>query len=1121
MVVKNPCSVCLKCVRSTDRSVGCKVCKLRIHIKCNYISPSLYKDWKENDNLLIEYCIRCFKNALPFGSENDEVFQQTNILGLNNESNLHELNCNLTKNDKKAIKQITNMIIANSDPENENDNFCNYYNIDQFIKKKFPNENKFSIYHQNIHSLQYHIEDLKILLQTLKHNFDVIAISETKLQKNSQTTIDINIPNYQIEHTPTEAGKGGTLLYISDNLNYKPRKDLAIYESKRLESTFIEIINTKGKNSIVGCIYKHHNITQNEFMETLSPLLKKITKEKKTCYLTGDFNMNLLSIEKDSTIDKYFELLTNSKFFPLITLPTRMTTHSRTLIDNIFYNQFCNNIISGNLTVGISDHIPQFSIIPSKISNHIKHQPKLSRRYNKFKPDNFNSDLNKINWEMNDLDVNQYTSNFVNIIDQLLDRHIPLQKMSVNKRKQKSKPWINDNILNAIKVKHKLYDQYLNENKTTNKIELLNQFKQLKNDLTKQIRQSKREYYNSYFQKYSHNARKLWQGINEIISTKAKTKFSPTSIETTINDEQVTITDNRQIANTFNQHYTTVADKILKSRKFPGNKHFTQYLHNPIVNSFLIKPTTPKEIEDIILGFDITKSSGPNSIPNKIIKEIRFSISIPIANICNSSFTSGIFPTILKITKVIPIYKKDSKLNVVNYRPISLLSNINKIIEKLMFKRLYSFLENNKSLYELQFGFRKKHSTNHALLSMLQEIRESIDIGKFAIGVFVDFQKAFDTVNHAILLRKLEHYGIRGITNNWFSSYLNKRKQFVTISNTNSDLKYINHGVPQGSVLGPLLFLVYINDLNKAIRHSTTRHFADDTNLLYTIKNKKRNRNIVRNLNTDLRCLNHWLLANKISLNSTKTEIIFFRKKGTEIPSNKIKLNGIKLVHQTEIKYVGLLFDEYLTFEPQIKTLNTKLKRANNLLAISRHYIPKNLLLQLYYGQFYSHLNYGCQLWGQNINQLEKTFILQKKAVRKISFAHFQAHSDPLFKDLNILKVADVIKMNNILFAHTALNNKTPAHFKNYFNIKQNNHRHQTRNAAASKYSFPSGSLDIPKIRIESSKRQIKYACAKDWNDMLKALTLKYPNKNDECWMQNLSFNTLKQLINTYFLDLY
>ena len=156
---------------------------------------------------------------------------------------------------------------------------------------------------------------------------------------------------------------------------------------------------------------------------------------------------------------------------------------------------------------------------------------------------------------------------------------------------------------------------------------------------------------------------------------------------------------------------------------------------------------------------------------------------------------------------------------------------------------------------------------------------------------------------------------------------------------------------------------------------SPTRHFADDTNLLYTIKNKKRNRNIVRNLNTDLRCLNHWLLANKISLNSTKTEIIFFRKKGTDIPSNKIKLNGIKLVHQTEIKYVGLLFDEYLTFDPQIKTLNTKLKRANNLLAISRHYIPKNLLLQLYYGQFYSHLSYGCQLWGQNINQFEKTYI--------------------------------------------------------------------------------------------------------------------------------------------------
>ena len=160
-----------------------------------------------------------------------------------------------------------------------------------------------------------------------------------------------------------------------------------------------------------------------------------------------------------------------------------------------------------------------------------------------------------------------------------------------------------------------------------------------------------------------------------------------------------------------------------------------------------------------------------------------------------------------------------------------------------MFNRLYSFLENNKCIYNLQFGFRKKYSTNHALMSMTQQIKDTIEKGNLAVGVFVDFQKAFDTVNHKILLRKLQHYGIRGLALNWFSSYLDKRMQYVSIGNNASTTEYIKHGVPQGSVLGPLLFLIYINDLNTCIKHCITRHFADDTNLIYTINSSKlRNR---------------------------------------------------------------------------------------------------------------------------------------------------------------------------------------------------------------------------------------------------------------------------------------
>ena len=284
---------------------------------------------------------------------------------------------------------------------------------------------------------------------------------------------------------------------------------------------------------------------------------------------------------------------------------------------------------------------------------------------------------------------------------------------------------------------------------------------------------------------------------------------------------------------------------------------------------------------------------------------------------------------------------------------------------------LYKFLEAQKCIYNLQFGFREKHSTNHALISITEKIREALDNNNFACGVFVDLQKAFDTVNHNILLSKLDHYGIRGITNNWFKSYLYDRKQFVSINGFDSKAAVMEHGVPQGSVLGPLLFLIYINDLHSRINHSNVYHFADDTNLLNispTIKmmNKK--------LNADLKALNNWLLANKISLNNGKTELIVFRNNTTSPAELKIKMNGTKLTPSNVIKYLGVFIDEKLNWKFHLTQLSTQLIRANSMLALIRHHVPKQTLLSIYHGVFSSHLNYGCQIWGQAINNNSKIF---------------------------------------------------------------------------------------------------------------------------------------------------
>ena len=410
-------------------------------------------------------------------------------------------------------------------------------------------------------------------------------------------------------------------------------------------------------------------------------------------------------------------------------------------------------------------------------------------------------------------------------------------------------------------------------------------------------------------------------------------------------------------------------------------------MSSEINDSFIITSTNKEEIYEIISSLNSNKSCKPNSIPTKVLHLFQDQITNHLATICNLSFSTGIFSAILKTAKVIPIHKKNSKLEVSNYRPISLLSNIDKIFEKLMHSRLIEFLEEKQILYYRQFGFRKDFSTNHAILTLLESIQKALDDGQFACGIFIDLEKAFDTVSHDILLEKLNHYGIRGIANDWFRSYLSDRTQFISINGFNSDYKTVKYGVPQGSVLGPLLFLIFINDLNIAIKNSETFHFADDTCLL-NIKDSIKKINKV--VNKDLKFLIQWLHANKISLNVAKTEVIIFRRKKKQLDFDlNLKICGKKLQASSYVKYLGIYLDQYLDWSPHVNHLSHKLVKANAMLCKLRHYVNEATIKSIYYAIFHSHLSYVCTAWGQNLNPKHRINLLQKKAMQTISFAHY------------------------------------------------------------------------------------------------------------------------------------
>ena len=272
---------------------------------------------------------------------------------------------------------------------------------------------------------------------------------------------------------------------------------------------------------------------------------------------------------------------------------------------------------------------------------------------------------------------------------------------------------------------------------------------------------------------------------------------------------------------------------------------------------------------------------------------------------------------------------------------------------------------------------------------------------------FADLQKAFDTVDHKILLAKLNHYGIRGVSNDWFKSYLSNRNQYVSINGYDSGLGAINCSVRQGSVVGSLLFLLYINDLNQAIKFYKLHHFTDHTNLLCLSDSIKKLNKLV---NADLKHLVNWLNANKISLNVKKTDMVIFKSKQKELEGGlKIKLYGKRLYPTESVKYMGVKIDTNLTWQHHVNNLSIKLNRANALLFKIRKYVSLKILRSIYFAIFDSYLSYCCLVWAQSFSSIQRILILQKKTVRINNFQPRNFHTSTLFKQNFILKFQNEI----------------------------------------------------------------------------------------------------------------
>ena len=1022
------------------------------------------------------------------------------------------------------INKIVSGLVTNDDEDDElelqfHSNSCSYASCEEFNLMLSENPTKTSAFHLNIASMSKHFDKLGALLALLNCNFSFIGISETRSILDGETVPepleqkeDFPIIGYEKFFTPTESSAGGVSLYVSSSLTSKARKDLdsSCYLDKQLESVFVEIDRPKETNIIVGTIYRHPCMSVSEFnSEYLTPILNKISSEKKQILLLGDFNIDLLKCTDDNQVLSFLDTLGSHLVAPQILLPTRVTERSKTLIDNILSSPTESGTISGNVVYSISDHLPQFCLFPSLDLGRARGDgPHYQKAWSKFNADGFLSDLNKIDWESifqrYDLDAEKCFNIFNDKIKVLVDRHLPTVRLTKRQLNFKLKPWITPGIIKSISKRDTFYHKFIKAKSPETKARFSTLFKSYRNRIVELCRQSKSNHFTRYFNRNAKNMHKIWSGIGDLINLKSGKPASPISIS--ISKTEVS-SDPETVSNCFNDYFTSIADSI-RSNIPPTPYHFSRFLRNRNPNSMFLTPTTADEVIKVVGNFSSSKSSGPNSIPTKILKRFKHELSIPISILINRSFATGVFPSVLKISNVIPVYKnKGSRQEVSNYRPISLLSNIEKIYEKLMYSRLMGFLNHSNQIYSRQFGFRKSHSTINTLINIVERIRKAIDDGKFACGVFVDLQKAFDTVDHEILLAKLDHYGIRGIEKQWFRSYLSNRSQFVSILNSKSKLKAILHGVPQGSVLGPLLFLLYINDLHHCIKTSETYHFADDTHLLNFSKSVW---SLCGRVNADLRILVTWLSANKISLNASKTEFVIFRSpwKSLDCFPPRLKLAGKILIPSKSVKYLGVHLDEHLNWKTHISSIAPKLRRANGALSKLRHYVPSKVLLSVYHAIFGSHIRYASQVWGLRDNSVtHRILTLQNTAMRLMTFNGPRTSPTPLYAELGILKVFDLVKLMNILYVHRYLSSDLPTDTLETLDFSKINHSHGTRSNAV-------GLLKRPNVNTTSyGLASFTRTSSNHWNE----LQTQFPNMN----LSELSLSRLKSSTTNHLLSLY
>lgn len=944
--------------------------------------------------------------------------------------------------------------------------------------------------HLNVRSLLNKIDEIRLLFKSNKAH--IISFSETWLDCSISDS-EIEIQNYTIIRKDRNRKGGGVCGYIRSDICFNVRTDL---DNAHIEAVWLDILLPKTKPLLVGILYRPP--TQSVFYDRLEETCSSaIDHGKRETILIGDWNTNML--KKDSSIYKAFSVFCNLfSLHQLISQCTRVSPTSQSIIDLVLTSDKSNISNSGAIDYGISDHAIIYCTRKTRrpvINCHHTVKIRSMRNYNN---ESLLHELGKLDLsrvlKMTSADEAwcYFKFMFLRAINQLA----PVKSVRF---KTRSEPWINAAIIEAITARNDSLQEYRKKKDEAS----FGLFKKLRNVVNRLIKKAKLEYYNDIIAENKDDPQKLWKSLKQLgYRNKLKTR----TLNMNLNSEGTLTSDKSLVAGIFNNFFTTIASTLVNKLPSPSGRYGEDHVESFYkrlgvrTDDFHFNEVSEEVVLLKLRALKPSKATGIDNIPSRFIRDAAELISPFITHIINLSIKEGHVPHDFKQARVIPLHKKGSKLEPGNYRPVSILSSISKIMERVIFEQIDSYLASRELLFEFQSGFRKSHSTDTCLLFLTDHIRKEVDSGKYCGMVMLDLQKAFDTVNHDVLLCKLRALGFNSTSLSWVMSYLEGREQVVDINGTLSRPLPLKCGVPQGSILGPLFFLIYINDMQSAC-DCTLFLFADDSALLFSHKDKGE---VERKLSSELHSVSIWLLDNKLSLHLGKTESILFASNSNlkKSPGFKIMVGDVAVSSKKEITYLGCILDNKLSGESMALKVISKVNQKTKFLARLSSFIDRSALVILANALIQCHFDYACSSWFTAItvklkNRLQTS---QNKLVRVILSLHPRTHLLPShFLSLRWLRVEERVSQIKLCMVLRIFKREAPRYLTDYFCKVSDVHGYSTRGS----------STNIVPIKFKSlmGKCTFLYSAAILWNRLpenIKLLTSRVTFKTSlKKWLQN------------------